>query len=295
MDKLELLIIAIILSIFIIASLVSLAVLLAHRNAKFQYIMGAKAYRKKRYTEAKRALSRTILQKPNYTDAHFMLGMTHYALKEFELAKERYDKVIELEPDYVNAFYNAAECLQLTGKYDEALEYYEKALKQRKTDSDIFYMAGYCAFMLKDYEKAERLLRGAKELSPERPDVLFFLNRCDDERCNFNSFDDYEGVLLNYVNLSKYQDFIENFNFVFARACAKAGNIKKAVEQCKRAYVINSSNPDLLTLMGLIEIVTAPKGDSRNLESAKKHLLAAAALFDEHSEAHYLLSYLEKL
>lgn len=247
------------------------------------YKKGRKAYSKGDYTGAKTLFEKTLSLCPTFADAMYMLGSANFMLKQYDDAKKSYENVLEFSPKHYSTLYNLGLTLQMQKKHTQALEFYIRALETDNSDPDGYFNAGVINFELKNYEAARELFEKADKLAPNRDDILFYINRCKDELCNYNDLGT-EQILAEYERFSD-KKVDDNFNLVLARAYAKAGKIEKSMEQCKKAFALNSSNAQLYRLMGLLELV------QKNPQKAKNYLSEAVSLAPSEPEAYNLLAY----
>ncbi|GBF23466.1 TPR repeat-containing protein [Candidatus Gastranaerophilus sp. (ex Termes propinquus)] len=273
--------------LFWIAIIITFA-FLVRKNYHVCYFLAKKAYKKESYRKAKGLFEKALSISPTFVDAKFMLASSCFMLREYDLAKKYFEEVLKVKGkrDWAS-LYNIGYTLAAQKKYQEALTQYGSALAIKKNDPDILSAAGIANFELKNYELAKEQLDKADELAPNRSIVNFYQNRCVDELCPYKDTALRTKILQEYERLSLLANanLPDDFHLIFARCYAKAGRITEAIEFSKKAFKKSSSNPELYTLMGLLEIVT------KNFTPAKDHLSTAIMLSPKDPEPYRLLHY----
>ncbi len=81
-----------------------------------------------RLEEAITSYQKALSLKPDFADAHYNLGNAYGGLDRHKDAVKCYQKALTLNPEYTSALYNMGRSLGKLGKLDEAVIYFEKAL-----------------------------------------------------------------------------------------------------------------------------------------------------------------------
>lgn len=282
-----LLLFSFILFAFVLCIILVAAYFAMKKSYKAIYALGKQAYDKGDFEKAKKLFEQSFTLNKNFSNAKFMLATTCFILREHNLAEEYFEEVASIKTSAIEALYNAGYAKQAQKKYREALSCYNRAMEIDINDPDVIFNAGVSSFELEDYMTAQGFFARVNSLVPNKSIINFYKNRCKDELHDFVDETINTEILHEYERISLLSDFCEceDFYFVYARAFAKAGKLKESIEYCKKAFVQNSSNPKLYTLMALLEIIT------KNYARAKEHLQTAISLSPKEPEPFQLLSY----
>ena len=244
-----------------------------------------KAFDRENYNKAVALLLRALKSKKNSKAALLLLGQSYIGLKDYQKAKETFENLLKLNPKDFDTLFNYAQVLQAENKYTEANEFYNKALIENPKSIDCYYNLGVVAFKGGAYEKALESFYKAQELAPERIDVSFYIVKCKDEMCSYETLEDGQSIIDEYLELAEQPKLPPSYGVDLAKAYAKNGQSEEAFEGCKNALKSNDKDIEAYKLMGLLQLL---KNDS---PEAKNMLSIAIGLDIRDEEAHNILSY----
>lgn len=222
---------------------------------------------------------------PNDFDAQYNMGLVYFRAGDYLNAKKCFEKILETEPRDFNTLFNLALTYQMQQSYEDAQEFYAKALKENEKDADCYFNLGLMAFDTNEYQKALELFEQANGRSFGRTDIMFSILRCKDELCKYETEEEGQDIINQYIKISKYPDLPLDFDVFWARAYAKIGQIDKAYEICNRALVSSPNDALVYRVLGLIKLV------KNELEEAKSALLKAIDLDIYNPEGYNILAY----
>jgi len=235
--------------------------------------------------KAKEMFEKCLAIKDDFKEARYDLGLTYMLLKEYKNAKEIFEKSLKIAPKDINIIFNLAMSLQMMESYDEAKVNYEKILKDQPEYFKAHLNLGIISFKQGNYETAVKILTKANEIEPENAQVLFYIARCKDELCQYDSEKESMGIIMEYAKLGSRSDLPEEFHTVLARAYAKSGNLEDTLRVCQAALVLNDEDIEAYTLLGLIQLI------KKDMSGVKDTLTTALDLQSKNKEVHNLMSY----
>ena len=254
-----------------------------YKEAK--YNLGLTFVALKDYDKAIKCFQDILISEPDDFDARYNLGLVYFRIGDYANAKKCFEKILETDPREFNTLFNLALTYQMMGSFQEARDLYAKALQENGKDADCYFNLGLMAFDEKEYEKALELFEQANTLSFGRTEVMFSILRCRDELCKYESEEEGQVIINQYLKISKYPELPLEFDVYWARAYAKTGQIDKAFEICNRALVSLPNDALVYRILGLINLL------KNELEEAKKSLLKAIDLDIYNPEGYNILSY----
>ncbi len=228
------------------------------------YEKGLDAYKKRDYKRARNMFLRSISKNPDFVEGKYNLGLAYLSLEEYEKAKEYFEQVLEETPDDFSTLFNLALTCQLDELYDEALEVYQKAILIEPQDVDCYINIAVIHFEKKDFQKSIEYLVMARDISPDKTEILFSIIRCKDEMCNYENDDEITAILEEYESLMERPDLPSDFDFAIAKAYAKAGKLDESIEKCALVVEKEYFNDEAYSLLGLLQLLKKDAGNARN-------------------------------
>lgn len=253
---------------------------------KSKFNLGKTFVKLEDYDNAKKCFEEILEKEPENFDSLYNLGLVHFKSEDYLEARQCFEKILETEPNNFKALYNLALTCQMQKSYEEAQEFYIKALQEKENDTDCHFNLGLISFRHKKYEEALELFEKANATSTGRADIMFYILRCKDELCNYETAEEGENIVKEYLKISKLSNIPLEFDIFWARAYAKTGKIAKALEICNRALVSLPEDSLAYITLGLIKFI------KNELEEAKKALLTAIDLDANNPESYNILSYI---
>lgn len=92
------------------------------------HLLGVIAYQTENHKNAVELITKALIIKPDYADAHSNLGNALQELGKLDEAIDSFHKAIAIRPNYVEAHFNLGNAFRDLGKLDEAVASYFKAL-----------------------------------------------------------------------------------------------------------------------------------------------------------------------
>lgn len=280
-------ILTIILPICLIIILVCMLIQIRRNNTceTILYNNGIEEFELANYKKAKKLFLRAIEKKPDFFEALLRLGLLYFKLSDYDAAKSCFEKIIETSPDNFIVTYNLALTMQMMKLNDEAITYYHKAISLNDKDMDSYFNLGIMSFEKKNYLEALGLFEKAKLLSPTQTSTLYYIVKCRDELCKYDNEEDGQEIINSYMKISSRHDVPYEYYAAVTKAYAKMGQIKEAMEFCKKSLQMNPEDPESYKLYGLISII------NNDILSAKTNLLIAMQLDPNNEEIYNILKY----
>lgn len=254
--------------------------------AKRFYTIGSKALNKKDYSAAIGAFLKAIEAKFNFKEAFFKLGVSYLKIKEYGKAKENFNKATKIKPKDFKSLYNFAISLEKQNEFEEAKEFYIKALSVNPKDVNCLFKLGFLCFREGFYERALEYFNDAKKIDPQKSEIAFYIVKCFDEMCKYETDEDGQAVIEEYLKLEGKDGLPKDFEITLAKAYAKTGQIENSMARCRKALETNEKDVEAHKLMGLLQLL------KKDLAAAKGSLSTAVNLDMNNIEAHDILSYL---
>lgn len=249
------------------------------------YMEGLNAIEKHDYSRAKDSFLKLNIINPNYEDTKYKYGFVLLKLKEYPAAKDCFEQILKASPKHFDALFGLAQVFQFQKNYDKAEELYYKALKEHEKSLECYFNLGLIFYNQKDFTKAMEFFEKAKEISPEDARVLFYINKCSDELCDYETEEEPQTIIEEYLRIADEPDLPIEFNISLAKAYAKTGQINEALIYCQNSLVINTEDVESYKLLGLLQFL------KKDFVGAKNNLSTALHLQSKNKEVHEILSY----
>lgn len=249
------------------------------------YEKGLEEYEQANYQKAKKLFIKAIAKKSDFFEALLRLGLLYFKLLDYKAAKKCFEQIIETNSDNFIATYNLALTLQMMKMNEDAKNYYRKALSLNDKDADSYFNLGLISFEEKNYVEALGLFERADLLLPNQASVIFYKIRCKDELCKYDSDEESQEIINSYMKISSRNDIPSQYYATLTKAYAKNGQLKEAMEFCKKSLQINPEDPESYKLYGLMLII------NNDILAAKTNLMIAMQLDPDNEEVYNMLKY----
>ena len=164
---------------------------------------------------------------------------------EDELAKNEED--LKNDSNNIELLQNIAAIYHELRKNVKAIEIYDKIVNLRPRDHEMKAFLGYLYYENEELEEAEKHLNESLNLNPMEPFVLFLLGNIYSRRGDVvKAIDNYEFAI--FLDFDIYTAHID-----FARKYEHMGRHKRALEEYRAAYDIDSRDDALLDKMEYLE------------------------------------------
>ena len=164
---------------------------------------------------------------------------------EDELAKNEED--LKNDSNNIELLQNIAAIYHALRKNVKAIEVYDKIVNLRPRDHEMKAFLGYLYYENEELEEAEKHLNESLNLNPMEPFVLFLLGNIYSRRGDVvKAIDNYEFAI--FLDFDIYTAHID-----FARKYEHMGRHKRALEEYRAAYDIDSRDDALLDKMEYLE------------------------------------------
>ena len=164
---------------------------------------------------------------------------------EDELAKNEED--LKNDSNNIELLQNIAAIYHALRKNVKAIEIYDKIVNLRPRDHEMKAFLGYLYYENEELEEAEKHLNESLNLNPKEPFVLFLLGNIYSRRGDVvKAIDNYEFAI--FLDFDIYTAHID-----FARKYEHMGRHKRALEEYRAAYDIDSRDDALLDKMEYLE------------------------------------------
>ena len=164
---------------------------------------------------------------------------------EDELAKNEED--LKNDSNNIELLQNIAAIYHEIKKNVKAIEIYDKIVNLRPRDHEMKAFLGYLYYENEELEEAEKHLNESLNLNPMEPFVLFLLGNIYSRRGDVvKAIDNYEFAI--FLDFDIYTAHID-----FARKYEHMGRHKRALEEYRAAYDIDSRDDALLDKMEYLE------------------------------------------
>ena len=164
---------------------------------------------------------------------------------EDELAKNEED--LKNDSNNIELLQNIAAIYHALRKNVKAIEIYDKIVNLRPRDHEMKAFLGYLYYENEELEEAEKHLNESLNLNPMEPFVLFLLGNIYSRRGYVvKAIDNYEFAI--FLDFDIYTAHID-----FARKYEHMGRHKRALEEYRAAYDIDSRDDALLDKMEYLE------------------------------------------
>lgn len=277
-----------ILPISLILVLVWMLILIRRNNVSENvlYKKGLEEYELANYQKAKQLFIRAIAKKSDFFEALLRLGLLYFKLFDYSEARKCFEQIIETAPNNFIATYNLALTLQMMKLNEDAKNFYRKAVSLNDKDVDSYFNLGLISFEEKNLVEALGLFERANLLLPNQTAVQFYIIKCKDELCKYESKEETQEIINSYMKISSRNDIPPEYYSTLTKAHAKNGNIKEALEFCKKSLQVNPEDAESYKLYGLISII------NNDILAAKTNLTIAMQLDPDNEEIHNMMKYI---
>lgn len=253
--------------------------------SKRLYSSGLKAYEAKSYKKAEKLFLQALAVYSHNKEARYYLGLTYIELKEYADAKDCFERILKTSPQNFDILYNLGLSLFELKLYKEAFEIYQKALKENPASGSCLFKLGLIKFEQAEYNEALEYFKKARELSPNKVEITFYITKCKDELCPYDTVEEGQDIINEYLSISDDPNLPPEFDITLATAYAKTGQMKDALEGCRKSLVKTPETVECYKLLGLIQLLC------KDLDGVKNSLSTAINLQADNSELHEILSY----
>ena len=164
---------------------------------------------------------------------------------EDELARN--EEELKKDSNNIELLQNIAAIYHALRKNVKAIEIYDKIVNLRPRDHEMKAFLGYLYYENEELEEAEKHLNESLNLNPMEPFVLFLLGNIYSRRGDVvKAIDNYEFAI--FLDFDIYTAHID-----FARKYEHMGRHKRALEEYRAAYDIDSRDDALLDKMEYLE------------------------------------------
>lgn len=199
---------------------------------------------------------------PDYADIHNYTGAALSLLGRYDEAVKSFIKSIELNPKYIEAHVNLGLTYSLMGKIEEANKEFaiveELEISKSKTEKEIGFSAkakianlhkdiGLLYIEIKMYEEAVDEFRKALRLTPDFPDLSFYLAKALSEKGDLT-----EAINILEDLIKRKNDFIAAY-LLLGRCYYKISDIKKAKEIWEEGHKLDPTNAKLSSYLSMLE------------------------------------------
>lgn len=251
------------------------------------YQFGQNAFDNGDYKTAKDYFKKTCLLSPTYKDARLKLSICYMNVGKLEKAEMQLQQILKLSPKNFDALLALAKTLMKLSRVRESEETYKLALKENEKSAECNIGLGLIYLNEADIQTALEYFQTAKELSKEKNnEIEFYINRCQDELCDYKSKEDVETIINKYLDLEREGKVPEEFNYVVAKAYSRIGKIDQATIYTKKALAAKSKSIEHYKLMSLIHLV------KKDYLSAKTTAAYALKIEPKDDEIKDILSYI---
>lgn len=133
------------------------------------YLYGTTFLQLKKYDDAIKYLSFSIIQNSKFADSFNNRGIAYAENKNFDQAIEDYDKSIKLKENNFDAYLNKGIALKNILKFKEAINHFNISLKLKTNNAKAYYNLGNVFIELKNYGEALELYNKAISLEKNYP------------------------------------------------------------------------------------------------------------------------------
>ena len=150
------------------------------------YLYGTTFLQLKKYSDAIKYLSFSIIQNSKFADSFNNRGIAYAENSNFDQAIKDYDQSIKLKENNFDAFLNKGIALKNIFRFKEAINHFNISLRLRPNDAKVYYNLGNVFLELNSFNKALELYNKAillqknySEAYAKRGEVNFFLKNYD--------------------------------------------------------------------------------------------------------------------
>jgi tetratricopeptide (TPR) repeat protein len=125
-----------------------------------------------RLEEAQEAAQTILRIIPDSAEVHLMLGRLQRIKGQLDQAIAHLSDAVNYDPGFVEAYLELGKAYQDRRDLDEAIKIFQKGALADGSDHRPYYYAGMALKEIKDYANAELMLRQAKKLAPDDPQII---------------------------------------------------------------------------------------------------------------------------
>lgn len=214
------------------------------------YLYGTTFLQLKKYSDAIKYLSFSIIQNSKFADSFNNRGIAYAEKGNFDQAIKDYDQSIKLKENNFDAYLNKGIALKNIFKFKEAINHFNISLKLRPNDAKVYYNSGNVFLELNNFNKALELYNKAillqknySEAYAKRGEVNFFLKNYD------LSIRDY----TQSVKLNSNLDYVYGLFFHSKMCLNDWNNFDAHLEKIKDGIKKNKKIVSPLILLSLVD------------------------------------------
>jgi Flp pilus assembly protein TadD len=228
------------------------------------------------FTEAIRALEKTISIEPGLASAHAMLAAYHYQLDETQRARDELDQAIALSPTMPGSEYWIAGYFHMSGDFESAEKYMLKALEADMSPENYLELAKLHSLQGRPVE-ARKALEEAEKLGGNQVQIaLSHSFQAVQER----NVDEAQSVVLKALQAQPDNpDLLGELSFIHLHM----GQLQKAVQEAEKSVQLNPYSAYNRT-----ELAYAYQALG-SLDKAIAEARRAVALLPKNDRAHFIL------
>ena len=177
---------------------------------------------------------KSLEQKKNYVEAHFLKGQALRELEKYEEAMIEFDIILEQNPNHRDSLYQKGKIHHILGNYREALDFFDKVLSFRPRDNEVLAAKGKTHDELEEYKEASEYINKSLQVEDE---VIYNDRGVALTRLGYNhkAIDSYRRAL---ASNPKYA--VCWFNL--GKALFRVGDLNEALKAFKQATELNPKN-----------------------------------------------------
>ena len=214
------------------------------------YLYGTTFLQLKKYSDAIKYLSFSIIQNSKFADSFNNRGIAYAENCKFDQAIKDYNQSIKLKENNFDAYLNKGIALKNIFRFKEAINHFNISLKIRPNDAKVYYNLGNVFLELNNFNKALELYNKAilqqknySEAYAKRGEVNFFLKNYD------LSMRDYSQS----IKLNSDLDYVYGLFFHLKMCLNDWNNFDAHLEKIKDGIKKNKKIVNPLILLSLID------------------------------------------
>jgi tetratricopeptide (TPR) repeat protein len=214
------------------------------------HFLGVIAHQRGNNTLAVERITRALVIKPDYAEAHNNLGTVFKDLGRLEDAVASHQKSIAINPDNANAHFNFGNVLREMGRLDEAVECYNKTVAIKPDYVEAHCNLGIALQNLGNFDEAEAKYQSTLAIAPGFAKAHYNLGTLLQQIGRFDeAISSYDLSALDYsrINsleclyaLERYEDFYLNLD-KFIETDSKS--VHAAAISTFASHQLNRTNP----------------------------------------------------
>ncbi|MCQ2789562.1 MAG: tetratricopeptide repeat protein [bacterium] len=246
--------------------------------------IGKQAFDAGHFKKAK-AIFAKIMKKDKSLELKYKMGVSMLELNELKQARSCFEAILGVNPNHVMSILKLGEVEKRDRNYAKALEYFTLALKKDPKNVTNYINVAEIYYLNQEYQKAIEVYEKASEIDPECPEVILGLLSCKTELCNLDSEYVCDSLIEEYEKVEALVERLPKYHFEVAKTHAKSGNVKKAIDHCKKSVENNPNDFESYRLLGLLMLIR------QDYDAAKDALTKAIEICPDSKETHNILSY----